>query len=227
MATFEALKPDERTATAKDLGWSKVPVNQKEWDDLLHKSPIVINPATTKYVSSLCQVGWDLQSGAERSYIAQHSGSCPWSATSEKERRRLYTSTDPNERKATRQKICENNWNGNGPPPTLEEVAYLEATGGRTCEWTDISDAWKRRAADDSTGGKIDDTKWAPTFNAVCNRAMWNRTEDERRIVSNLCDTTGVCTSCEVRFATGTTERRIITVVAVVVIVIIIIILFK
>lgn len=231
MATFgTTITKEDRAAVAKDLGWDAVPTDQPAWDARLQKTSVVVDPLTTKYVATLCAAGTDVQSGAEKAYIAQHSGACPWKETNDKDRRRMFQSTDPTERSTARQKICERYWNDpDGAQPTVEERQFLEATGSRDCAWSDMSDAWKRTMAVDSSGGKSDDARWKPTFNAVCDRLPWERTDDERRIVSNLCNNNGgtFCAPCEVRCATGSPDRHMMVIGAAVVLVLFLIIVLR
>lgn len=225
MATFKSLTAENRAAAAKAFGWDVPPVDQKEWDERIQKTPVAVNEATTKYVRDLCAAGWEAQSGGERAYVAQHSGACPWSATSDADRKRLFATTVESERTGTRQRICEHLWSG--AVPTLEESGFLEKTGGKNCGWSDLSDSWKRRQAVESSGKSRDDAHWKRVFEGVCNRTPWNRTDDERQIVANLCNTKGVCASCEVRFATGSTERQMILVAIVVAFILFLIALFR
>jgi hypothetical protein len=213
MASFN-FAPADRDAYAKVLGWEATPKDQAEWDTRLHKTVITVDEGTTKYVGALCNAGWDAQSGAERSYVARHSGSCPWKSMPEKDRQRAVRSTDPAERAAARREICTTYWNPSGPTdrPNPEEEQFLRSTGGVECQWSDVTDAWKKAAVAESgkAGTSPEDPRWKPVFEAVCKRLPWERTGDEQRIVANLCGTQGgVCLPCERVCATSSPERTL------------------
>lgn len=233
MATFTKIESADRTVFAKELGWGDaVPTTQDEWDQKLHKSTVTVNPTTTKYVEALCAAGWDTQSGAERSYVAQHSGACPWKTLSDKDRERLLKSQNVAERTAARQKLCERYWDDpTGATPNVSEQEFLRATGAESCEWTDMSAAWRRAAIADTANGKstVDDPRWKPAFNAVCKRLPWERTEDEKKLVANLCSngSGGFCAPCEMHCVTSSPERKLMAIGAAMFLLMFIMILLK
>lgn len=233
MATFTKIESTERTGIAKELGWGDtVPTTQDDWDQKLLNSIITVTPATTKYVETLCAAGWDTQSGAERAYVAQHSGACPWKTLSDKDRDRIVKSQNVTERTAARQKLCERLWdNPSGASPNLSEQEFLRATGAQKCDWSDMSEAWLRAAIADSADGKAtaDDPRWKPMFNAVCKRLPWERTEDEKKLLSNLCSDSdgGYCVPCEMHCVNSSPERKLMAIGAAMFLIMFIMILIK
>jgi hypothetical protein len=244
MATFTKIGSADRALIAKDLGWvvdtTSVPTTQDEWDRKLHTSSVVVNPETAKYVEALCVAGWDVQSGAERAYVAQHSGACPWKLLSDRDRDRLIASSNVAERIAARQKLCERHWDDTNDRAAanaalgLNEREFLRATGAPTCEWSDMSDAWRRAAVVATANGRgatSADARWSPVYNAICKRLPWERTDDERQLLYNLCPggvtMGGVCAPCEMICVSASPERQLMVVAVAMFILMFILILLK